>query len=158
MALQFVIHVWISCLEIYHCMVLVLFLILMRVCLVGSDKNNEKVFLYIWFQIKCCCSVSSKSTMISQFHHSIYHLNIHFYILISDRSNLCNQRLLTFTLIFICEYFRRWGHIKHSFIVPIFKISGISSLDNNWVSSSRYTLATKFQGGAFEYSNILKSF
>ena len=64
----------------------------------------------------------------------------------------------TFTLIFICEYFRHWGRIKHSYIFTIFKISGISSLDNNWVGSSRYTLATKLQGGAFEHLNILKPF
>ena len=46
------------------------------------------------FQIKCCCSVFSKSTMIGQFHHFIYHFDIHIYISISDRSNNGNQSLL----------------------------------------------------------------
>ena len=46
------------------------------------------------FQIKCCCSVFSKSTMIGQFHHFIYYFDIHNYISISDRSNYWNRRLL----------------------------------------------------------------
>ena len=46
------------------------------------------------FQIKCCCSVFSKSTMIGQFHHFIYYFDIHIYISISDGTNYWNQSLL----------------------------------------------------------------